>query len=132
MQPNRWIAGLLCLFMSTGALADPAVLTWQECLKLAAQKNPDLRSAIDAMQASRAQYFGSYNGILPQLSLSNSYTDSNTVEGLNHLWQAQGTANLDLIDFNQWANIRSASAAWRQNQANAQVASSNVLLSLYR
>src|SRR5713226_1614178 len=112
-------------------------LTWQDSVALAARKNPTLLSALRAMEASRAQYLGSYNGILPQLNLTNSYSQSSasrsvllsdetsaTTTSSSKIWQAQGTASLDLIDFGQWASIRSTAAAWRQNQATAQLASS--------
>src|ERR1039457_3624879 len=106
-------------------------LTWQDCVRLAAMKNPQLLSAIHAQEASLAQYNGSYNGIFPHLSLSNSYTDSKESGlGESKSWQAQGTASLDLIDLNQWATIQNSAASWRQSQANAWFASSNVLLSL--
>jgi outer membrane protein TolC len=110
-----------------------APLTWQDCVRLASRNNPDLISALRAMEASRAQYSGSYNGILPQLNLSNSYSDSAT-SGFAETkrWQAQATASLNLIDFGQWASIQSASASLRQSEANRQLASSNVLLALYR
>ncbi len=123
---------------TVGATQDSAPLTWQECVRVAALRNPDLRSALAGMQSSRAQYLGSYNGILPKLSLSNSYTDSSSSNlggggsAENKVWEAAGTASLDLIDFNQWASIQSASAGLRQTQANVRVASSNALLGLYK
>ena len=65
------------LILRSPAAADVQTpLTWQDCVRLAAAKNPQLLSAIRAQEASRAQYKGSYNGIFPHLSLSNSYTDS--------------------------------------------------------
>jgi len=120
-------------------------LTWQDCVRLAAVKNPQLLSALLAQEASQAQYYGSYNAILPQLSLTNSYTKNSanqsivladgtsaTVTTVSQNWQAQGTASLDLIDFGQWATIRGVAATYRQSLANAQLASSNVLLTLYK
>lgn len=107
----------------------PPLLTWQDCVRRASLRNPDLRSALAGMESSRAQYRGSYNGILPKVSLSNSYSDASSNE---KTWQAQGTASLDLVDFGQWANIESASASLKQSQANVKVAATNVLLSLYK
>jgi outer membrane protein TolC len=125
--------------------APPSTLTWADCVTQASRSNPDLRSALEAMEASRSQYKGSFNGILPQLNLSNSYTDTSsthdgflatgiagTVTTESKSWQAQASANLDLIDFGQWAAIRSFAAASRQAQANFEVASTNVLLNLYK
>lgn len=127
---GRCVAGLLCLPLSSYA-AQP--LTWMDCVKKAAENNPDLRAAVRAQEASRATYYGSYNGILPQLDLTHSYSDrSGLGSGRSRLWQAEGTASLNVIDFNEWASIRSAAASWRQTQANVRVASSTVLLNLYR
>lgn len=110
-----------------------APMTWEDCVRLAAARNPQLLSALRAEDAGRAQYNGSYNGIFPHLSLTNSYTDSkDSGFAESKLWQAGGTASLDLIDFNQWATIENSKAAYRQSHANALVASSNVLLSLYK
>ncbi|HVO32985.1 MAG TPA: TolC family protein, partial [Elusimicrobiota bacterium] len=105
---------------------------------MAARQNPDLLSALRAMQASQAQYKGSYNAILPHLTLSNSYTDSSSNgfagsgSAESKIWNAQGAASLDLIDFGQWASIESFAAAAQQSEASAEVASSTVLLNLYK
>jgi outer membrane protein TolC len=120
-------------------------LTWQDCLRLTAARNPQLLSALLSQEASQAQYYGSYNGILPQVSLTHSFSDNSsahptlladgtsaTLTTESKSWQAQGTASLDLIDFNQWFTIKGASAAYRQAQANFQLASSNALLTLYK
>ncbi len=96
---------------------------------MAARQNPDLRSAFFAQEASRATYKGSYNGVLPHLSLSNSYTDASSSP---KTWDAAGNASLDLIDFSQWANIQSAAASLKQSQAGRELAAANALLSLYR
>lgn len=108
-------------------------LTWQDCVQLAARNNPDLFSALLASESSRALYLKSYNGILPQVSLSNSYSDSKTSSlGESKSWTAEGNASLDLIDFGQWASIQSASASFKQSQANYQVAATTALLNLYK
>ena len=120
-------------------------LTWPDCVRLTAQKNPQLLSALLAQQASQAQYYGSYNGILPQISLTHSYSKNSSsqhtlfADGSTGIltttsdnWQGQGAVNLDLIDFSQWFTIKNAAATYRQIQANEQVASANVLLSLYK
>ncbi len=132
MQVTRAI--LLASLLNLSAWAQTtSPLTWNDCVRVAAEKNPQLLSAIRAQEAGQAQYNGSYNGIFPHLSLSNSYNDSWTSGlGESKTWQAQGTASLDLIDANQWASIQTSAAAYRLSQANEQVASTNVLLSLYR
>jgi outer membrane protein len=112
----------------------PAVLTWPDCVRLAAERNLDLQSNRRAQQSSRAAYLGSYNGILPQLSLQNSYTKgkASTDNSASESWRAQGTASLNLINFNQWATIRSTKASWQQSQANFGTSSTNVLFNLYK
>jgi len=100
---------------------------------MAARNNPDLLSALAASESSRALYLKSFNGILPQVSLSNSYTDSKSAGlGESKSWIAEGNASLDLIDFGQWASIQSASAGQRLGQANYRVAAANALLNLYK
>jgi len=137
---------LSLLAMSPLAQGDSAApLTWQDCVRIAIERNPQFLSAMRAQEASQAQYRGSYNGIFPHLSLSNTYTDSSntsvgvladgttgTITSTSKNWTAQGTASLDLIDLSQWAAIQSAEASFHQSQANEQVASSNVLLNLYK
>jgi outer membrane protein TolC len=128
-----------------GATGEMHTLSWNECVRLAAQHNPVLQSALQAVAAGRAQYYGSYNGVLPSLSLTHSYTDSNTsgvgssagggttsVTTKSELWQAEGTVSMNLFNPNAWANIQSASALYRQNQANLGVSASTVLLNLYQ
>src|SRR5690242_3302453 len=61
------VAGAVGGFLlASAAWADepPAakVLTWQDCVTLAARSNPDLLSATRSMEANRALYRGSYNG----------------------------------------------------------------------
>ena len=111
----------------------PVYLNWNDCVQMAAQNNPDLLSALAASESSRALYLKSYNGILPQVNLSNTYSDAKTSNlGETKAWNAQGTASLDLIDVGQWATISAASASMRQSKANLQVASTNALLNLYK
>jgi outer membrane protein TolC len=127
------------LLISFTALANPGKihaqvpLTWQDCVGLAAQNNPDLLAALNAMAASRADYRGSYNGILPQLSLTNRYTKGGASGGTDpSLWTLTGNASLNVIDFSQWASIQESLATYKQSQANVRVTSSAALLDLYR
>jgi outer membrane protein TolC len=120
---------MLALPLLSQAQDAPKMLTWQDCVHLAAAKNPQLLSAVLTREASLAQYYGSYNGILPQVNLTHSFTDASTQ---SKSWQAQASASLDLIDFGQWATIQGAAATFRQNLANEEAASSNVLLTLYK
>ena len=107
----------------------PQTLTWENCVRLTSLHNPDLLSAGKAIQASKAQYRGSYNGILPQVNLSNSYSDG---QGELKSWELNGTASMNLINPTAWASIQLASANLQLSQANRDVTSTNALLSLYQ
>ncbi len=131
---KRYLA-IFCL-LSLTALANaeegipqPVALTWTDCVALAARNNPDLLAALNLMEASHAGYKGSYNGILPQVSLSNSYAKSRRSDDV---WTLAGNASLNLIDFREWATIQSSLAAYKESQANVRITASNVLLELYR
>lgn len=145
---TRHLRSISLFFPVLALLAAPlhadVPLTWADCVRMAAAHNPQLRSALLAQEASRARYKGSYNGILPQLDLTHSFSrNSNTrsallTDGTSTLvtnqsttWQVQGSASLDVFDVNQWATIRTASAAFRQAQANSIAASSTLLSNLY-
>jgi outer membrane protein len=145
MRKSLAIFGLLVLSVHVFAAESGKLLTWQECVTMAGAHNPDLLSALRAQEASRANYLNSYNGILPQIGLTNSYSDSSSartttqadgtsasVVSKSKTWQAQGSASLNLVDFEKWAAIGSAAASWRQSQASKMLTSSNVLLALYR
>src|SRR5690348_15562974 len=107
---KRYLSSFLILSLTALAKAQdvspvpqPATLTWQDCVQIAARNNPDLLSALAASEASRALYLKSFNGILPQINLSHSYNDSQSGSVESKLWNAEGTASLDLIDVGQWA-----------------------------
>lgn len=110
-------------------------LTWQDCVTRVARRNPDLLSAQHALEAGQAQYRGSFNTLLPHLSLTNTYTNSNrsvTTSSGSEFWQSQFGASLDVFNIADWASIRTASANYAQSQANRRASSANVLVSLYK
>ena len=87
-----WLAGLVLAAAVVTAPAEqmaplpPApppekVLTWEDCVALAAQKNPSLVSAQYAVQASHAAYLGSFNGLMPTVTLSNGYASGSGSNG---------------------------------------------------
>ncbi len=148
MFNQSWRPLLLAFLVAGVASAEETAtpLTWQDCVRLAAQRNPDLLSAQRAMEASHAQYHGSFSAFFPQLSLTNSYTDSSqsgggtvingVVSGTSRansgLWQAQANTSLSVINPTAWATIRSNSALFDQSQANFRVSATTVLLNLYK
>lgn len=105
-------------------------LTWAECVTIALRSNPDLASARAGKAASMSSYRGSYNGLLPSVSLSNSYTDSQGAGSA--LWTAQASANINVIDASALAGIKSASAQMAQSEARQRLASAQLRLDLRR
>lgn len=105
-------------------------LTWIECVAIALRQNPDLASAREGKAASTYAYRGSYNGVLPSVTFSNSYSGSNNTNA--SLWQTQASANLNVIDASAIAGIRSASAQLSQADARQRLASAQLRLDLRR
>jgi outer membrane protein len=140
---KRYLA-LFCIFTLSGSAAAEEALTWKECVAIAARHNPNLLSALAAVEASRADYKGSFNALLPTLSLSNTYnryfTSTNRVlpdgtvgraNSYSTSWRADGTARLNLIDVAGWTGIQSAAADLRQSEAGLRVQGSATLLDLF-
>ena len=105
------------------------VLTWEDCVALAARQNPNLVSAQYAEKAGRASYLGSFNGLMPSVSLSNGYSSSSGGSG-KAAYSASASAGLSLFDMGQIAGIRSASASYSQAQASLRLASANLRFNL--
>lgn len=108
-------------------------LTWADCVALAAQKNPSLVAADYAQKANQSTYYGSYNGLLPNVTLSNTYAHNNnsggSVVGSGNLYTAQASANWSL-SVGSAAAIRSAKAAYAQALANQRLASATLRYNL--
>lgn len=67
------------LALAAGPPAQAAeVLTWDDCVRVAARHNPDLAAAQEGVVKARADYAGSYSPLLPQLSADAGYSDSTT------------------------------------------------------
>ncbi|MCX5782334.1 MAG: TolC family protein [Elusimicrobia bacterium] len=103
-------------------------LSWTDCVTLALSNNADLSSSRYALAASKSSYKGSYNAVLPQVALSNSYSSSDnpsSTGGANSgNWQAQASANLNIFNKAAYASIQGAKAQTTQQQANARQVSS--------
>ena len=104
-------------------------LAWEDCVAIAAEKNPSLVSSQYAKGASRASYLKSFNGLLPTLSLSNSYSSSKGSEG-RASYSASASAGLTLFDMGDIASIRSAAAGYSQSESSLRQASANLRYSL--
>jgi outer membrane protein TolC len=110
------------------------ILSWDDCIALAAQRNPTLVAAEYAKNASRYSYFSSYNALLPNLSLSNTFTHNNNSGGVQvgspNLYTGQATANMTLFNLASIANIKSTKASYSQTQANLRNASATLRYNL--
>lgn len=109
-------------------------VTWEDCVAIAAQRNPSLIAAEWAEKASRASYFSSYNGLLPSAILANTWTHNNNANGSlvgsANFYTAQATANWNLFNMGAVANIRTAKASYSQAQANQRQASASLRYNL--
>jgi outer membrane protein TolC len=129
-------AWVVILALSSGraqGLPEDSVLRWADCVSIAAKNNPDLASAQKSVDASKASYSQSFNGILPGVTLSNSYSNSEnaTVTGGNSAgWQAGAQVSLDLFNMAQFASISISQAQFLGAQANLRQVSSNVRFNL--
>jgi outer membrane protein TolC len=115
---------------------EPAALTltWDDCIALAARRSPTLVAADYAEKASKYSYYGSYDGALPSLTLSNSYSRNNTVNGVaigsQGLYTGALTANWNIFNMNSVASIRTAKANYSAAMANQRLASANLRYNL--
>lgn len=107
-------------------------LAWEDCVALALGRNPDLAAARFAKEERRAGYLGSFNALLPSLSVSNSVSDSESATPSTNRWSAQATARLDLLDLGSYASIRSSKAGYSRAAAQLRQASTDLRFSLRR
>jgi outer membrane protein TolC len=105
--------------------ASPKTLTWQDCVALAALKNPTLISADYSLQSARASYLGSFNGLMPNLALSNSYASSG-----EPIYTSQYTASVNLFNMSQVAGIKAAASTYTSAQASLRLASAGLRFNL--
>ena len=105
-------------------------LTWEDCVGAAKEKNPDLVSSEKARAASQANYKESFNGLLPSLTLSHTYTRTDSSTWRDSRWGASGRAGMDLFNLGNTANIYSASAALDQATATLRLQSADVRFNL--
>lgn len=131
---GAWAGPLVLLAASAGGSPsdpprgeEPRVLSWEDCVAVAAADNPDLASSVRAMEASRASWRGSFNGLLPRATLSNGFSEAS---GSAVSWQAQAGASLSLFDMGQVASIRSAGAGLSAARAGLRQASTALRFSL--
>ena len=113
-------------------------LTWSDCVSLTLQKNPDLMSSKHALEANKASYYGSYNGFLPQINLSHSYSDSDSASNVSSTgsasdsanWQTKASANMNILNMSQIASFKSSQSLLSQAEANLWKTSSLIRFNL--
>ncbi|MHB2025983.1 MAG: TolC family protein [Elusimicrobiota bacterium] len=132
------IAIFLAVFLSFSKASfaqGPEPLSWNDCVQIALQKNPELLAARRALQASRFQYKGSFNSILPHVSFVNSYANSDTLAQIARYtnaanYQADGSVSLDIYNAQDYASIRTAEAQREQASASLRQILAQVRLEL--
>lgn len=121
----------LVLFWTVTCRAE-RVLTWDDSVQIAKQKNPDLIAAERNWQASRSGYKESFNNILPRIALTDSFSRSTDDLPRANRWTARGTVSLDVFNMSSYAGISASRATQEAAAANFHTASSLVLLNLRR
>jgi outer membrane protein TolC len=109
-------------------------LTWDDCVRLSAQHNPALASAEYNEKAGQYTYYSSYNGLLPTVTLLNTYSHNNNVGGVSvgaqGLYTAQLTASMNVFNMGSVASVRTAKASYNQALANQRNASATLRANL--
>lgn len=124
MRFGSFLLCFLLLLITTPAHTQDAGswLTWQQCLEIARKQNPDLVSSTKAVEAARAQRKGTYNGLMPNVTLTNSVGETDA-----HIrdtrWGASAIASMDFLNMKTNAGIISAGASLRQAKAARRVQS---------
>lgn len=122
------LACLLALGLSAIAAAnEPAKLTLIDALRLANERNGDVRAARLQVEASRARVTSSFSAFLPTVTPSYSYNTSTTNRQTNPRGRAGDatsssdvTANLKLLDFGERdLNYRSSRRSAEAQQLSA-------------
>lgn len=124
----RTAAGLgAILFIGSAArAADP--LTWDDAVRRAAARNPELAAARAGEDAARARRASSVNGFLPSVALSQRLSRS---DGAAKIWSASGDASWDLYNGGAWAGYGAADAALREAQFQRRLVSADLRLDLF-
>ncbi|MCB4792552.1 MAG: TolC family protein [Elusimicrobia bacterium] len=109
-----------------------SILSWPDCVSLALRNNPFLASSRHSLEASKSSYYGSYNSLMPQVSLSHSYSDSSSSLPGSANWQTAGSARLNIFNKSQITSIKTSQAFFSQSEISLRQASSTLRLNLRR
>lgn len=126
-------ATLVLCASSSGALADDDVLTWADCVKEALQNHPDLASAREKVNASRADKGSTRSATLPQISASAGGSTSKTEGSNSSKSYSLGITGQQLLfdGFKITNDLAAADENIRASSYNYAVTSSNVRLNLW-
>lgn len=105
-------------------------LSWPDLARMAASQNPDLAASLRDEEAARARYRGSFNGFLPRVGLSQSYSDSSGASASSR-WRAGADASLDVFSLENIYGSKAASAALEQARARRRLVSANLRFDLF-
>ena len=105
----------LAVLTAPPARAEPRPLTWEQCEALAADANPDLAASRFTLEANRASFYQSFNGVMPQVTLSNTLSESNPMPA--NRWSAQASASMNFFSASSIASIRAANASVSLSEA---------------
>ena len=122
----------IIIFLFLISKAQAAIhLSWEECIQEIGQNNPDLRSAMNSLEASHYQLHGNYSGYLPQISgtisSSRGGASGSTPRNPSSSFSATFSATQNLFTGLQTkAAIDQAKATERVSQANLQTVKATV------
>lgn len=111
MNPySPFLFALLILFQ-TNVMAASRALTWEECLKLAAAQNEELKSSEKNLEAADHQFDAAYGSFFPQVSGSLNYTNSTAASVTQDAYGASITATQSVFNgFQDKAKVDQARA----------------------
>jgi outer membrane protein len=70
---RRGLLALAALLLACPQLSASETLTWQDCVRLVSQQNPDVRASQETLSSSEAQANAAYSGFMPQVSANASF-----------------------------------------------------------
>lgn len=121
---RRLFAGLLMISLQSFAV--PRSLSWKEAVDLAAQKNLDVQSSVQSLQATQSLEGTSQSGFYPQISATASETQSNTssTTSTNGIYTNSYSAQLSLSQ-NLFSGFLDTSKS-KQAKANSESAKASL------
>lgn len=108
------------LLLALCAAASPAeketVLSWRDCVRLAAENNPVILGSARTLDSARAKYLAGWNAFFPQISLTHDYSRSNSLSAgyQPYSWAAGVGASETLFSMKSSADIKIRSAVVEQ------------------